>query len=64
MVEARPWRSSRISRRSSRRSGGHRHEQGRADRGELKIIDAWRNEECSGDDKLLNALSKRAEQYR
>jgi hypothetical protein len=36
----------------------------RADRGELKIIDAWRNDERSSDEKLQIVLAKRTEQYR
>jgi hypothetical protein len=36
----------------------------RADSGELKVIDAWRNDERSGDVKLQEALDERAKQYR
>ena len=36
----------------------------RADRGELKIVEAWRNDERSNDEKLQILLAKRAEQYR
>jgi hypothetical protein len=36
----------------------------RADRGKLKIIDAWRNDERSSDEKLQIVLAKRTEQYR
>jgi integrase len=35
-----------------------------AQRGQLKIIDAWRNDERSNDEKLRAALAKRAEEYR
>jgi integrase len=36
----------------------------KAQRGQLKIIDAWRNDERSNDEKLQTALAKRAEEYR
>jgi integrase len=36
----------------------------KSERGELKIIDAWRNDERSSDEKLQMVLTKRAEQYR
>jgi integrase len=36
----------------------------RADSGELEIIDAWRNDERSGDEQLQTALAKRAQEYR
>jgi integrase len=36
----------------------------RADRSELKIVDAWRNDERSIDKKLQTALAKRAQEYR
>jgi integrase len=36
----------------------------KAQRGQLKIIDAWRNEERSNDEKFQAALAKRAEEYR
>ena len=36
----------------------------KAQRGQLKIVDAWRNNERSDDGKLQNALAKRAEEYR
>jgi hypothetical protein len=36
----------------------------KSERGELKVIDAWRNDERSNDKKLQEALAKRAEQYR
>jgi integrase len=36
----------------------------KAQRGQLKIIDAWRNDERSNDEKLQAALAKRAEEYR
>jgi hypothetical protein len=38
--------------------------QGESERCELKIIDAWRNDESSSDAKLQTALAKRAEEYR
>jgi hypothetical protein len=34
------------------------------DRGELKIVEEWRNDERSKDKKLRILLAKRAEQYR
>ena len=36
----------------------------RADSGELKRVDAWRNDERTGDVKLQDALNERAKQYR
>jgi hypothetical protein len=36
----------------------------KARRGELKVIDAWRNDERSNDEKLQASLAKRAEEYR
>jgi integrase len=36
----------------------------KAQRGQLKIIDAWRNDERSNDEKFQAALAKRAEEYR
>jgi integrase len=36
----------------------------KSERGELKVVNAWRNDERSIDTKLLAALEKRAEQYR
>ena len=36
----------------------------KSERGELKVVNAWRNDERSVDTKLLAALEKRAEQYR
>jgi hypothetical protein len=36
----------------------------RSERGELKIVEAWRNDERSDDSTLQTALAKRATQYR
>jgi integrase len=36
----------------------------RSERGELRVVDAWRNDERSADGRLQTALEKRAEQYR
>jgi integrase len=36
----------------------------KAERGELKVIDAWRNDTRSGDEKFQEALAKRAQLYR
>lgn len=36
----------------------------RADSGELKVVEAWRNDERTGDTKLQDALEERAKQYR
>ena len=36
----------------------------KADSGEFKIVDAWRNDERTGDTKLQDALAERAKQYR
>jgi integrase len=36
----------------------------RAESGELKVIDAWRNDERTGDARLQEALEERAKQYR
>lgn len=36
----------------------------KADRGDLKIIEPWRNDERSGDEQFQIALAKRAEEYR
>lgn len=36
----------------------------RADSGELKVVEAWRNDERTGDAKLQDALEERAKQYR
>jgi hypothetical protein len=36
----------------------------KAQQGQLKIIDAWRNDERSNDEKLQTALAKRADEYR
>jgi integrase len=36
----------------------------KATRGQLKIIDAWRNDERSNDEKFQSALARRAEEYR
>jgi integrase len=36
----------------------------RADNGELKVVDAWRNDERTDDAKLRDALEERAKQYR
>ena len=37
---------------------------GRSERGELKVVDAWRNDERLGDKKLQVGLTRRAEEYR
>ncbi|WP_304737383.1 hypothetical protein [Bradyrhizobium sp.] len=36
----------------------------KADSGELKVVEAWRNDERTGDTKLQDALEERAKQYR
>jgi hypothetical protein len=36
----------------------------KSERGEIKLVDSWRNDERSGDMKLRDALKKRATQYR
>jgi hypothetical protein len=36
----------------------------KSERGELKVVDAWRNDGRSNDKRLHEALAKRAEQYR
>jgi len=36
----------------------------RANHGELKIVEAWRNDERSNDEKLHILHAKRAKQYR
>jgi len=36
----------------------------RAETGELKVVEAWRNDERTGDVKLQDALEERAKQYR
>jgi hypothetical protein len=36
----------------------------KAERGELKVIEAWRNDTRSGDESFQEALAKRAQLYR
>jgi integrase len=36
----------------------------KSERGELKVVDCWRNDERAGDKKLQIALARRAEEYR
>jgi hypothetical protein len=36
----------------------------KSERGEIKVVDSWRNDERSEDMKLQDTLKKRATQYR